>query len=187
MDDDKATNNKEGADQTSIFYIKKENKQSYLFVDKKKIPQGVDTVEFFHKKLCGTHLAGLSTAIIEAGIQALPKDMKKEDQYNLLIQALEESQPQDSTEARLRIKETLLFSQAMEYMKKAEYYASLKEPFSDHWQAFYMKFALKLLRLHGDVVNDIEKYKRRGQQQLVVQHVSVSDNAQAVVVGSGQK
>ena len=50
-----------------------------------------------------------------------------------------------------------------------------------------MKFALKLLRLHGDVVNDIEKYKRRGQQQLVVQHVSVSDNAQAVVVGSGQK
>ncbi len=152
------------------------NKKKALALENEK-----QELRSYHNRICSVQNDIVAENIITTAYEALPGSYSLLERYNIIASNLSEQVPKDATETRLRVKEVVLFSQAMEYMKKAEYYASLKEPFSNHWQSFYMKFALKLLQLHGDVVNDIERYRRDGRQNITVQHVTMNDNAKAVI------
>ena len=44
-----------------------------------------------------------------------------------------------------------------------------------------MKSALKLIRLHTETVEAINRYKRKGEQKVIVQHVHVEPGGQAIV------
>ena len=46
-----------------------------------------------------------------------------------------------------------------------------------------MKNAIKLLRLYNETIQAITKYRRGGEQKLVIQHVNVNQGGQAVVGG----
>lgn len=46
-----------------------------------------------------------------------------------------------------------------------------------------MKCATKLLRLHNETVEAINKYRRGGEQRVVVQHVQVNEGGKAIVGG----
>ncbi len=152
------------------------NKKKALALENEK-----QELRSYHNSICSVQNDIVAENIITTAYEALPSSYTLIEKYNIIASNLNEQVPKDATEARLRVKEVLLFSQAMEYVKKSEYYASLKEPFADHWQSFYMKFALKLLRLHGEIVNDIERYRRGGRQNITVQHVTMNDNAKAVI------
>ena len=57
------------------------------------------------------------------------------------------------------------------------------------WYAeFYMKSALKLLRLHNETVETLNRYKRGGEQKIVVQHNVLADKAVVQFpIGGGRK
>lgn len=46
---------------------------------------------------------------------------------------------------------------------------------------FYMKSALKLLRLHNETLEAVSRYRRGGEQKVIVQHVNVNNGSQAIV------
>jgi hypothetical protein len=96
-------------------------------------------------------------------------------QVNLMIQSLAEVQPRDLNEARLCLQASALYSQGMGYLKKANNSDMLCH------SEFYMKSALKLLRLHNETLETLNRYRRGGEQKVVVQHVNVSDSGQAIV------
>lgn len=90
-------------------------------------------------------------------------------------QVLAECQPSDLHEARLCLQAYSLFSQGMHYLEKARKANQLPK------SEFYMKSALKLIRLHMESVEAINRYKRKGEQKVIVQHVYVEQGGQAIV------
>lgn len=106
-------------------------------------------------------------------------------QLNLMIQSLAEIQPGDLNEARLCLQASALYSQGMSYLKKANNSDMLCH------SEFYMKSAIKLLRLHNETLETLNRYRRGGEQKVVVQHVNVSGGGQAIVGnverGGGEK
>jgi hypothetical protein len=92
-----------------------------------------------------------------------------------LIQAFAETKPKDLNEARLCLQASTLYSEGMGFLAKAN-----KEGVIDH-AAFFMKSAIKLLRLHNETLEVMVKYRRGGEQKVVVQHVYVNDGGQAIV------
>jgi hypothetical protein len=46
---------------------------------------------------------------------------------------------------------------------------------------FNMKCAIKLLRLHNETTEALARYRRKGEQKVVVQHVNVNDDGKAIV------
>jgi hypothetical protein len=63
----------------------------------------------------------------------------------------------------------------MQYLSKADNCNMLTQ--SD----FYMKNALKLLRLHNETLESLNRHRRGGEQRVIVQHVQVSEGGQAIV------
>jgi hypothetical protein len=105
---------------------------------------------------------------------------------DLTLKTLQEEKPKDSTEMRLILQAHALFTQGMKNLARAEeaelpYHAELR-----------MKFAMKVLRLHNETIEMLNRYRRRGEQTLVVQHqyVQVNDGGKAIVgnpvVGGGR-
>ena len=63
----------------------------------------------------------------------------------------------------------------MHYLKLAG--AENMIPQAEH----YMKNAIKLLRLHNETVEAINRHRRGGSQKVIVQHVNVEGGSQAIV------
>ena len=55
---------------------------------------------------------------------------------------------------------------------------------------FYIKNAIKLLRLHIETIEALNKYKRKGEQRVVVQHVNIEGqgivNNGSMIAGGGK-
>ena len=110
----------------------------------------------------------LSTSAIIGG-ELRPK-------LDVLYQGLCENKPKDSVEAQLFTQAHTLFSQGMTYLSRAENQKMICH--SEH----YMKFAIKLLRLHNETVESLNRYRKGGEQKIVVQHVQVANGGQAAFV-----
>jgi hypothetical protein len=46
---------------------------------------------------------------------------------------------------------------------------------------FYMKSAIKLLRLHNETIDALNRYRRGNEQKIIVQHVNVDNGSQAIL------
>lgn len=128
------------------------------------------------KSLTATTDPELAFEIIGRGMEAIPENniVKK---ANIATQSLADSAPRNATEARLCMQETVLYAQGMQYLIRAE--SENMIPQCEH----YMKNAIKLLRLHNETVEALAKYRRGGEQKVVVQHVQV--NGGKAIVGGG--
>jgi hypothetical protein len=137
-------------------------------------------------ELTGTTDYTISTGIFTSGLGALTGNNVGR-KANMAIQALADAAPQDATEAKLCMQEMALYEQGMKYLKSAEGCDMLIH------KEFYLKSAMKLLRLHNETIEARNKYRRGGEQRVVVQHVNVTDGAQAIVnngnmvAGGGRK
>lgn len=128
------------------------------------------------KPLTGTTDSEIAEEIFTKGLSALPsKNIARS--ANLAVQSLAEFAPQDAIEARLCMQEMALYSQGMAYLCRAENNTML--PQSD----FYMKNALKLLRLHNETVEALNRHRRKGEQKVTVQHINIEDGGKAVIAG----
>ena len=114
-------------------------------------------------------------SILTLSTNAIPgNDIK--NKLEVLYQGLCENKPKDGVEAQLFTQAHTLFSQGMTYLSRAEDQETICR--AEH----YMKFAIKLLRLHNETVEALNKYRKGGEQKITVQHVQVNNGGQAAFV-----
>lgn len=155
------------------FIVQDDKIKSVTFKNPKK--EFIEDCLSHMQELTATKDAEIAGEIHDRALAALPKNNNLEHRTNLIIQSLADAQPQDSIEAKLCMQETVLYANGMQYLSRAEN----TERFEHN--EFYMKNAIKLLRLHNETIELLMRYRRGGEQRVVVQHVNVSDGAQAIV------
>ena len=119
----------------------------------------------------------IAAEIMHRGRMAMPNKDFVEYNTNIVLQSLADSAPKDATEAKLCLQSTVLYAQGMQYLSQANACNRI-----DHGE-YYMKSAIKLLRLHNETIEVLSKYRRGGEQRVVVQHVQVNDGGKAIVSG----
>lgn len=156
--------------------VENENKKKYLGNCLPKDSRGLLAEDF--ASLVGTVNVDLADDIISKGYSGMPQSRSHFHNLNVLLQSLHDMEPGDIVEARLITQMTALHTQGMEYLRRAENSEMLC-----HIEA-YQKFAVKLLRLQNETVETLMRYRRKGEQKVIVQHVNVNDGGQAVVAGT---
>jgi hypothetical protein len=129
------------------------------------------------KSLTATTDLELTFDIIGKGAQAISGTASIVEKYNTALQTLADSAPRDSTEARLCLQANALYSQGMNYLARSNDENMIPQA------EFYMKNATKLLRLHNETVEALNKYRKGGEQRMVIQHVNVNEGGKAIVGG----
>jgi len=129
------------------------------------------------QKLSGVENCELAAELICLGADAAHDCSKAVD---LTLNTLREEKPKDVTEMRLILQAHALFTQGMKNLARAE------EAELSYRAELRMKFAMKLLRLHNETIESLNRYRRRGEQTMVVQHqyVQVNEGGKAIVFGS---
>ena len=94
--------------------------------------------------------------------------------FQAAIEALEAMQPKDIHELMLCIQILSLHRQGMNYMFRL---SKADGGFVDR----YLNASAKLLRLHGEKLEALNRYRRKGHQVVQVEHVHVHQGAQAVI------
>jgi len=94
---------------------------------------------------------------------------------NVAIQSLYDQKPKDAVEARLISQAAALYSQGMNYLAKADRTERYE------LMTLYGNLAIKSLRLHNETIEALNRYRRGGEQRVIVQHVNVNDGGQAIV------
>jgi hypothetical protein len=122
------------------------------------------------KALMATSDPEIASEIFARGFAAVP-GQNVATKANVVAQLFADAPPQDLTESKLILQANALYSQGMAYLNRAEQYDMISQC------EFYIKNAMKLLRLHNETVETLCKYRRRGEQRVVVQHVNVEGQA----------
>lgn len=125
-------------------------------------------------KLTGCSGSILSEFLLEETLKSMPKGTDLQKQYNAILQALNEMQPRDAIEAMLCSQAIALYAQGMANLSKSDI------TLSEHSQ-WRFNASMKLLRLQQETLEKLEKYRRKGEQKVVVQHVQVNDGGKAIV------
>lgn len=135
----------------------------------------VEALQSAFKQLTSTDDRELAKEIIDRAVLAMPATHGKEHNTNVIYQSLSDFEPKDSLEAKLCAQCTSLYAQGMAYLSRAE-----KTEMLPHAE-FYIRSATKLLRLHNETIEMLARYRRKGEQKVVVQHVNVNDGGKAIV------
>jgi len=136
--------------------------------------------EFFAKRLqelTGTENKELALDVVQLGASALCGSEADYQKHNIILQSLSEQQLKDLSEARLCTQAAALYSHGMKYLYRVEQEDRIPQC------EFYMKNAIKFLRLHNETIEALNKHRRGGEQRVVVQHVNVNDGGRAIVGG----
>ena len=83
--------------------------------------------------------------------------------------------PRDEYEGQLIAQLVVLHEHAMEWLGKAT--RTDRVDFSN----VYLNGASKLLTRHHETLDTLLKYRRRGEQQVIVEHVNVHSGGQAII------
>lgn len=112
--------------------------------------------------------------VLSFAFQVLGKD---ENAFNGVVAAIAELKPRDPLERRLLVQALLVHHKAAQALVRAS-----QTRWDDEREAQENR-ALKLMRLFSQQMATLQKYRRNGQQTVVVNHVVAN---QAVVAGSVQ-
>ncbi len=128
------------------------------------------------RKLFATDETSLFINLFTNAVSALPNSIDHESRSDMVLQQLAETPPQDVTETRMQLQSLALYTQGMKYLSKAG-----EQDMMSHAE-HYLKHAAKLLRLHNETVEALDKHRRGGDQKIVVQHVNVNDGGKAAIM-----
>lgn len=101
-----------------------------------------------------------------------PDDTKN---ANTVLGALLEMAPQDSYEGMLISRLVALHSQYMRFMNIVN-----TSTYTDTID-LNINRATKLMRVYSETLETLNKYRRKGEQRVIVQHVNVNNGGQAIV------
>lgn len=130
------------------------------------------------RNLVGTTDPDLAMQLFVLCADAYHVDKKADSCFGLeqLAQALPELHPNDAIEGMLVTRMMALHKQGMEMLAKSTIEGLIPQ-LVDH----YVTMATKLLRLYNETLDTLIKYRRKGEQRVVVQHVNVADGGRAIV------
>lgn len=124
---------------------------------------------------------GFASFIFTQTIAAMHGSVDKVLEYaNMVINTFQSFFPQDEIEGMLVAQLIALQAQAMEFMARS--ISNQSAPMIDA----NVNRSNKLLRLHHETLEALIKYRKKGTQTMVVQHVHVNQGGQAIV-GQVQK
>jgi hypothetical protein len=137
------------------------------------------------KQLFGCVHYELVEDIVAQARGVLPCNMPTDDKDQIL-KSIFEMKPIDPVEARLYAQQASLYALVMEYFRRAErsMFSEGADMGSRMWYESIMSTAMKLLRLHNETVDVLNRYRRRGEQKVIVQHIHVEEGGKAIVNGS---
>lgn len=131
--------------------------------------------EYFNtvSEITGTMNEMLGQQLIQQAVEASPQAKKIDVKAEAVSAALSEMQPKDAIEGMLVTQLIALHNQMMDYMRKSiEVDWQVQESISR-----YLKINRQFLAcLHG-----LQRYRNRGQQNVVFQNVNVGSDSQAIV------
>lgn len=128
------------------------------------------------KKVTGVKGTDLSMNLLVNTSMASARLMEETSakKTNIATQVLADLAPQDSLESMLISQTTTAYTHAIKCLALAESNESLVGK-----QAF-INLACKLFRAQNDAIETLVRYKRGGEQKVVVQHINVSGSSKAV-------
>ena len=100
------------------------------------------------------------------------------DEANAILAVLLSLKPQDELEGMLLTRMIILHKQYMKFMHK-----TWKTDRLD-FETSYINKATKLMRLYNETLETLNRYRRKGEQKVTVQHINVSNGGQAMVTGN---
>jgi len=107
-------------------------------------------------------------------------DESKKDQFadhsNAIINAMSSLKPQDEFEGMLISQALGLHFQGMNYLGLAATKEATPEGRNNN-----INRAMRLLRVQHETLEALTRYRRKGEQKVVVQHVNVNEGGQAIV------
>jgi hypothetical protein len=136
------------------------------------------------KNIVGTSYKALALDIIRRSAYAIP-GYDEDTQTKILCEFLNEMKPQNAIEGMLCAQLALLHFQGIQHLGGAE-----KTDWRPHIE-FDLNAAIKLLRLQHETLDVLMRYRRKGEQRVIVQHVNVNEGGRAIVghfqSGGGEK
>lgn len=103
-----------------------------------------------------------------------PEDMA--DSCNSIAEALYAMKPQDEFEGMIITRLISLHFQSMKYLG-----SSSNSDASSQAREMHLNRSTKLFRLFNESLETLMRYRRKGEQKVVVQHVNVEQGGQAIV------
>jgi hypothetical protein len=135
-------------------------------------------------KMTGVRDEELAQEIIDSGERALPERYDESKRNSVAYQTLADLEPKDSNEARLCLQAAALYSQGMNYLRRAERVLGDGTAIAiDHWNKIFMNNAVRLLNLHAKTIDTISRYRQRGEQRITVVHQNVNVVSNSVTMG----
>ena len=95
-----------------------------------------------------------------------------------VLSTLESLEPQDSMEGRLIAQLFTLQERGMQLLESSQRATSTDQ------QNLYINMSTKLFRTANETVEMLQKWRRKGAQTVVVQHVNVEGGGKAIVGGN---
>ncbi len=146
------------------------------------IPSNYELEEANGATICtatGSLDSSYATNLLILALNAAPltPGNNKADEANALLATLLSLKPQDEIEGMLITRLITLHKQYMNIMSRAWKTDSVD------FEGSYINHATKLMRLYNETLEALNRYRRKGEQKITVQHVHVSNGGQAVVSG----
>jgi hypothetical protein len=166
----------EFANQDKTMVSSWQSKESEIECKKLKENFGVNSVQVLNE-------------IISSGIKGFPHSASNSGEtMEMLLKSIQDMNALDAIEAKLCAKESSLYALAMQYVHRAEsgMFGKDSDMASRIWYEANMNYAIKLMRLHNETVETLNRYRRKGEQKVSVQHqyVQVNEGAKAIVGGN---
>jgi hypothetical protein len=146
------------------------------FIDpRNKSREEIKDLEQAFNELTGIENFDLAAQIYGLCVMASTTSDNEERNTNIAMQALAESQANDVVEARLSSQAHALYTQGMKRLSHGQQSQRIDQA------DFHFKWATRFLRLHNETIEALNRYRRKGEQKVVVQHVNVNDGGNAIV------
>lgn len=133
-------------------------------------PHAADFMETL-KSVMGVKDTELAWQILNSGVSALKPMCNEKDSFNIVLQSVHDMQPKDAVEARFAVQASALFSHGLANLRRAETADMMCH--ADH----YANKAIKLLRLHNETIEALNRYRRGGEQKVTVTHAVITEKA----------
>lgn len=123
------------------------------------------------KTVVGVKDTELAKHIFHSGANAIAPLVGEINGMNTVAQSLHDFKPQDAMEARLAVQAEVLFAHGLSNLRRSE-----TAEMVDHAN-HYGNRALKLLRMHNETVDALNRYRRGGEQKVTVTHAVLAGQA----------
>ena len=140
-----------------------------------KLELGRD-VNLLSKSMVGVASEDVFALLLRQTVDSLPNMLDKDGAVNAVLRMLEDAAPEDSLEAMLVTQMIATHAHAMEWSRRA----ALPEQ-TERGIEMNVSRATRLMRTFTLQVEALQKYRKKGQQTIQVQHVHVESGAQAIV------